>query len=216
MDSAVIISEYIEGIVLFEETGYIPVVAFFTLYTASRGVEALTRALNVAYRVKEHRGFFKQKIYGILYTLTFMVLIVILTILPIMGEEFLSLVSGFLPLTTEFIRFFAFFRWFFITGFMIVFIFLMYLVLPTKKLHFGDIWKGAAFAIGLWMLMSYGFSYFVSNFGRYSIIYGSLAAIIILMVWLYFTGIVLMIGAEINSVLLDGFMHRSDHKNESY
>ncbi len=61
--------------------------------------------------------------------------------------------------------------------------------------------------------MSYGFSYFVSNFGRYSIIYGSLAAVIILMVWLYFTGIVLMIGAELNSILLDGFIHRHEHRD---
>lgn len=212
MDSAVIISEYIEGIVLFEETGTLPIAALVTLYTASRGVEALTRALNVAYRVDEIRGFFKQKIYGILYTFTFIVMIVILTILPIMGEEFLSLVSNFLPLTLDFIEMFSFVRWFFIVGIMVLTIFLIYLVLPTKKLRFKDIWKGATFAIFMWMLMSYGFSYFVSTFGRYSIIYGSLAAVIILMVWLYLTGIILMIGAELNSILLDGFMHRQTHK----
>jgi membrane protein len=211
MDSAVIISEYIEGIVLFEETGTLPIAALITLYTASRGVEALTRALNVAYRVDEIRGFFKQKIYGILYTFTFIVMIVILTILPIMGEEFLSLVSNFLPLTVGFIEMFSFVRWFFIVGIMVLTIFLIYMVLPTKKLRFKDIWKGAIFAIFMWMLMSYGFSYFVSTFGRYSIIYGSLAAVIILMVWLYLTGIVLMIGAELNSILLDGFMHRQTH-----
>lgn len=212
MDSAVIISEYIEGIVLFEETGTLPIAALITLYTASRGVEALTRALNVAYRVDEIRGFFKQKIYGILYTFTFIVMIVILTILPIMGEEFLSLVSNFLPLTVDFIEMFSFVRWFFIVGIMVLTIFLIYMVLPTKKLRFKDIWKGATFAIFMWMLMSYGFSYFVSTFGRYSIIYGSLAAVIILMVWLYFTGIVLMIGAELNSILLDGFIHRQTQK----
>lgn len=61
MDSAVIISEYIEGIVLFEETGTLPIAALVTLYTASRGVEALTRALNVAYRVDEIRGFLNKK-----------------------------------------------------------------------------------------------------------------------------------------------------------
>lgn len=209
MDSAMIISDYIEGIVLFEETGTLPIAALITLYTASRGVEALIRALNVAYRVDEIQGVFKQKIYGILYTLTFIVMIVILTILPIMGEEFLSLVSYFLPLSLDFIELFSFVRWFFIVGIMLLTIFLIYKILPTKKLAFKDIWKGATVAVVMWMLMSYGFSYFVSTFGRYSIIYGSLAAVIILMVWLYLTGIVLMLGAEVNSILLEGFIHRA-------
>lgn len=213
MDSAIIISDYIEGIVLFDETGYIPVAAIITLYTASRGVEALTRALNVAYRVDAYRGFLKEKIFGIFHTFSFMVMIVILTLLPIMGEEFLSLVSKFLPLSTEFIHMFAFVRWFFIVAVMIFSILLTYLVLPTKKLRIKEVWKGAALAIVIWTFMSYGFSYFVSNFGRYSIIYGSLAAVIILMVWLYFTGIVIMIGAELNSILIDGFMHRSEHRD---
>lgn len=213
MDSAVIISEYVEGIVLFEETGFIPVIALVTLYTASRGVEALIRSFNVAYRVSEYKGFFKQKFYGILYTFSFVIIIIVLTILPIMGEEFLSFLSQFLPLTVEFIEIFAFVRWFFILGVMIFSVILIYLVLPTKKLYLKDVWKGSSFAIILWLMMSYGFSYFVSNFGRYSIIYGSLAAVVILMVWLYFTGIVLMLGAEINSILLDGFIHRYEHRD---
>lgn len=213
MDSAVIISEYVEDIILYEETSYIPIIGLFTLYTASRGVEALIRAFNVAYRVSDIKGFFKQKLYGIIYTLTFVLMIMILTVLPIMGEEFLSVASQFLPLTMEFIKLFAFVRWFFIAGIMIFTVILMYLILPTKKLRFRDVWKGSTFAIVLWLIMSYGFSFFVSNFGRYSIIYGSLAAVIILMVWLYFTGIILMIGAELNSIFLDGFIHRQEHRD---
>ncbi|MBN2898298.1 MAG: YihY/virulence factor BrkB family protein [Clostridia bacterium] len=213
LDSAVVISEYIKDIVLFDETGYIPVAAIVTLYTASRGVEALIRALNVAYRVECYRGFFKAKLIGILYTFAFMVMTVVLAILSIMGKEFLSLVSYFIPMSAEFISIFSYVRWFFIVGVMVLDILLMYLILPTKKLRFKDVWKGATFAIVFWMLMSYGFSYFVSNFGRYSIIYGSLAAVVILMVWLYFTGIVLMIGAELNSILLDGFVHQSQHRD---
>lgn len=213
MDSAVIISEYVEDIILYEETSYIPIIGLFTLYTASRGVEALIRAFNVAYRVSDYKGFFKQKLYGIIYTLTFVLMIMILTVLPIMGEEFLSVASQFLPLTMEFIKLFAFVRWFFIAGIMIFTVILMYLILPTKKLRFRDVWKGSTFAIVLWLIMSYGFSFFVSNFGRYSIIYGSLAAVIILMVWLYFTGIILMIGAELNSIFLDGFIHRQEHRD---
>ncbi len=213
MDSAVIVSEYVEGIVLFEETGYIPIAALITLYTASRGVEALTCAFDVAYRVDEQKGFVKQKLFGVLYTLLFVVMVIILTVLPIMGEEFLSFVGRFLPLSVAFIEQFAFLRWFFIVGVIILTVLLMYWILPSKKLRFKDVWKGATFAIAMWLLMSYGFSYFVSNFGRYSIIYGSLAAVIILMMWLYFTGIVLMIGAEINSILLDGFIHRYEHRD---
>lgn len=213
MDSAMIISDYLEGIVLFEESSYLPIAALITLYTASKGVEALIRAFNVAYRVESHKGFVMQKLSGVLYTFTFVVMIVILTVLPIMGEEFLSFVSRFLPLSVAFIEQFAFLRWFFIVGVMIFTILMMYWILPSKKLHLKNVWKGSLFAIVLWMIMSYGFSYFVSNFGRYSIIYGSLAAVVILMMWLYFTGIVLMIGAELNSILLDGFIHRNEDRD---
>ncbi len=205
-DSVIMIVDYLQSMVLIDNSRYLTIAAIATLYAASKGVEAITRALNVAYRVEENPSFIKQKFFGMLYTVSFMIILLILTILPILGREFLSLLSLVFPMSLEFIEEVVFIKWVSTFVVIIIAVTMIFLVLPNKKLKFSEIWQGALFTIVSWSLMSYGFSYFVSNFGRYSIIYGSLAAVIILMLWLYFTGLVIIIGAELNSIVIDGYI----------
>ena len=73
--------------------------------------------------------------------------------------------------------------------------------MPNLKLHIKSVIPGAAFATLGWIVTSVGFSYYVGSFGNYSNTYGSIGAIIVLMMWLYFSAIILMLGGQINAVM---------------
>jgi len=86
--------------------------------------------------------------------------------------------------------------------------FLMFIALATlyaaalgKRQPIKEIWPGIAFAMVAWVLVSICFSFYVNRFANYSVIYGTLGAVIVLLMWLYFTALILIIGAELNAVL---------------
>lgn len=203
-DSGLVISNYMEEIVLFESVSYVPIFVLGTLIAASRGVDALRRAMNVAYLVSTPIRYWKQKLYGILYTVLILAFIVTLTLLSVAGSEVLKFVSQFLPISVTFMKKFALIRWIVIPLVILSLVSLIFLVLPSKKIKIKNILPGAIFSVLSWSGMSVGFSYFVSNIANYTLVYGSLAALMILMLWLYLTGILLILGAEINSIFLEG------------
>ena len=83
-----------------------------------------------------------------------------------------------------------------LTGILLMF----YRFAPNKNLPFKDTLPGALVASIAWLLISFGFSFYIDNFGNYSATYGSLGGIIILMMWFFLTGIILMVGALINVI----------------
>src|SRR5699024_2804792 len=85
----------------------------------------------------------------------------------------------------------------------IVFLMILYRFAPSIKLPFKYVFPGAVVAGVLWLIISFGFSFYVSNFGNYSAVYGSLGGIIILMMWFFLTGTILMVGALINALNLE-------------
>ena len=87
-----------------------------------------------------------------------------------------------------------------ITLFLFAFV-LLYTIVPSSKQNPWQQLPGALFAAICWLLFSFGFSLYFSNFSNYSYMYGSLAAVVLLMLWLYFCICILFIGAEINTLL---------------
>lgn len=90
-------------------------------------------------------------------------------------------------------------------AFTIIFIFVILVnkLIPQKKLKFINILPGAFFSFIAWFFISSAFSFYVNNISNYSLLYGSLGAIIILMIWLYMTSITLLLGPLLNKILLD-------------
>jgi len=76
----------------------------------------------------------------------------------------------------------------------------LYRVAPNKHYPFKHVIPGAIFATVVWQLISLGFSFYVSNFGNYSATYGSIGGVIVLMLWLFLTGLALVLGGEINAI----------------
>ena len=82
----------------------------------------------------------------------------------------------------------------------IVFI-VLYSVAPNVKTKLKSVLPGAVFTSIIWLAGSFGFGWYISNFGNYSKTYGSIAGIIILLLWLYITSFIIIVGAEINAII---------------
>ena len=170
------------------------------LWAASNGMTAITTSLNTAYDVEETRPWWKQRLVAIGLTMSLSVLIISALILVVAGgwiAEWLGAHFGFgsaFPVAWKIIQ------WPFVLFCMILAFALIYYFAPD--LH-DQKWTwltpGSAIGVALWLVVSIAFRLYLNFFDSYSATYGSLGAVIILMLWLYLTGAAVLIGGEINS-----------------
>ncbi|MFD1029967.1 YihY/virulence factor BrkB family protein [Metaplanococcus flavidus] len=177
-----------------------------TLWSASNAVSAFIKATNEAYDVEETRSFFAQKGIAILLTLFMLVAVIVALVLPIFGGAIIDMISSFMNLPSQTEIIFQVLRWVISIAVMSIVLAFMYKIAPNKHFPFKEVIIGALIATVLWQLVSLAFSFYVSNFGSYSATYGSLGGLIVLILWFFLTGLILVIGAEINAII-----HR--HKN---
>jgi len=170
------------------------------LWAASNGLSAITESLNTAYDLTETRPWWKQRLTAISLTMALSVLIILALVLVVAGgriAEGLASAYGFgpvFPLAWKIVQ------WPVVLACMILAFALIYYFAPDFR---EQAWKwltpGAAIGVALWLLVSVAFRVYLHFFNSYSATYGSLGAVIILMLWLYFTGAAVLIGGEINS-----------------
>lgn len=174
-----------------------------TLWSASNGVNAIMKALNRAYKVKESRPFLMGRLIAIILTISMIGVIVIAILLPVLGRAIGVYVFSLIGLSDDFIQLWEALRWTISSMvFFIVFLFL-YKLAPNHKVYFRQAAIGAAFSTICWQLVSFGFSYYVEVIGNFSATYGSLGAVIVLMIWFYLSGFIIIIGGVINAVIED-------------
>lgn len=174
-----------------------------TLWSASRGVHALIRSLNRAYDVEGKKNFI-NRFWSLIFTIGFVVIILIALLLPVFGQQILNLVMTYLTIDWHLGRVWTFVRWIMPPLLIWVLLLLMYWIVPNTnpRIKFFSVWPGAIFSTVGWLALTYGFSFYINNFGNYSATYGSIGGVIILMLWLYFTGMILIFGGIINSTRL--------------
>ncbi|WNS76395.1 YihY/virulence factor BrkB family protein [Bacillus sp. DTU_2020_1000418_1_SI_GHA_SEK_038] len=171
-----------------------------TIWSASNGINAIVRAFNKAYDVKESRSFIVARGMAILFTFAMLFVFVVALLLPVFGKIIGIYLFAKFGLSDEFMTIWNTLRW--LVSSIILFIVFtgLYWIAPNIKLRCITVIPGAIFATVGWELSSLAFSYYVSNFGNYSATYGSIGAIIVLMIWFYLTGIIIILGGEINAV----------------
>jgi membrane protein len=170
------------------------------LWAASNGLGAVTTSLNTAYDLKETRPWWKQRLTAIGLTVVLSVLIISALLLVVAGghiAEWLARLYGFGPV---FPLIWKIVQWPVVLGCIILAFALIYYFAPDfRKQAWKWLTPGAAIGVALWLLVSIGFRVYLHFFNSYSATYGSLGAVIILMLWLYFTGAAVLVGGEINS-----------------
>src|ERR1044072_3490291 len=170
------------------------------LWAASNGLGAITESLNTAYDLKESRPWWKQRLTAIGLAIALSILIIGALILVVAGghiAEWLAAHYGFGPV---FPTAWKIIQWPVVLACMTFALSLIYYLAPDFRQQ-AWVWltPGAAIGVVLWLLVSLGFRVYLHFFDSYSKTYGSLGAVIVLMLWLYFTGAAVLIGGEINS-----------------
>lgn len=173
----------------------------FTIWTASSGFRSVIKGINKAYDEREKRSLFKVVIISIISTLALGFLIIITMLLLVFGEMLGSFLIYQLGLSNYYNFIWNMIRYGIIIFSMIFIFTIIYRYTPSKRLSFKEVIPGAIFTTLGWIVTSFGFAFYVNNFGNYSKIYGSIGGVIILLTWLYLTSIIIIIGGEINAFI---------------
>lgn len=175
------------------------------LWAASKGLMALIRSLNKAYDVEETRSYFELRAIAIIFTLALLILLTIVLLTLVFGEVLGNKLFDLLGITQKFILIWPLLRVIISVTFMILIFTLLYRFIPSIKngdrIQYKHALPGAIFTSVGWIITSTAFSYYVSNFANYGKTYGSLGGVIVLLVWLYISSIIIIMGGEINATL---------------
>lgn len=180
----------------------IPLSIIFIIWSASTGFSAVIKALNKAYDEEEHRSFLKVQLIAVLFMLSLIFILIGTILLLVFGEGFGKAISISLGVSIVFTFVWNILRYV-IVGFAMVLIFtFLYHYTPCRRLRWIEVIPGSIFATIGWISTSTIFSFYVNNFGSYSLIYGSLGAVIALLTWLFLSSIIIIMGGELNAVIL--------------
>lgn len=171
------------------------------LWGVSGAFRSVMEAMNVMYEVDEDRPFWK--VYGISIFISLAVIVLLLTAfgIVIFGGSIGGGLAGFIGLSAVFQAVWTIVQWP-IVALVVLFAFaLIYYFAPAAEQRFTWISPGAVLAFVFWLLFSLAFSFYVGNFSSYNDTYGSLAGVIILMLYIYYSAVIMLVGAEMNQVI---------------
>ncbi|NLY45291.1 MAG: YihY/virulence factor BrkB family protein [Tissierella sp.] len=205
LETQKLIEGFVSEITISSGQGLLSVAAILGLWTASSGLKAVIKAINRAYDYKESRSFIRLKLISLLFTVALLILMLLVFLTLVFGEVLGNKLFSLFGRADLFIQLWAYFRIIIPLVYMVLIFALLYKFSPcTSKINeipLGTTLPGAIFASLGWMLISIFFSYYVNNFGRYAVTYGSLVGIILLLIWLYISSIIIILGGEINATI---------------
>jgi len=202
-----IIEAFINDLNFGSREGLLPIAVIGGVIAASTGFRAIIRALNRAYEYAENRGFFKKLGLSVLFTIILIFMITVIFVGLVFSEQIGKLIFQMFNVEVFFLMTWKYLRLLISFIFMIIIFALIYKYSPnikdTDSISLKSTFPGAIFGSSSWIVLSLIFSYYVSNFGRYSVTYGSLGGVIILLIWLFISSMVIILGGEINVALIN-------------
>jgi len=172
-----------------------------TLYTASRGVDAVRKTLNLAYDVKESRPWWKTELVAFGMTIGGAVLVLIAITALTVGGSVGFWLAEHVGIAHEYVLVWSWLRWPVTAVVIMLCAALAYYVLPDVKQEFKFITPGSVIGTLAWLLGTWGFSVYTGNFGSYNVTYGSIGGVIVLLTWFYISGFIYLMGGEMNAII---------------
>ncbi len=196
------IQSFVLGIVaeVFSKSGAVlPVTLVTALWSAGKGMQAITNGLNTIYHVKETRNWLLTRLWSVIYTVLFVFALIGSLILLVFGNSIQQTLMKYVPFLGEVVGRFLGARNF-LAFVVLVFVFLfLYKVLPNRKASLKSQLPGAVLTAIAWSVFSFGFSIYFTFFPNFTNMYGSLTTIILIMLWMYICMNIVLFGAEINA-----------------
>ena len=174
----------------------------FSVYFPYRAANALMVSVRKAYGMGKPTHFLRYHCKLLLSAVCFIFVLALSAAAAVLGERFLAFVSCYVPQAETLLSLWVDLR-FVLLGAVLFFVIAFLYGLAQEKGRINRIWPGALLSLVMWVALSLLFSLYVESAARYNVIYGSIGAIIVLLLWLYLASVMLIMGAEFNSVLLE-------------
>ncbi|HEY7957974.1 MAG: YihY/virulence factor BrkB family protein [Polyangia bacterium] len=187
--------------ILARQRGWLLVVSVLgAIWSASGGIASAMRALNLAYEVKETRPWWRLRLVSMCLIIGATAAIIVATTGLIIGPEIVHLLEQWTGLGAGFALLWRWVRWPIVVLDLLFMLAGLYYFLPNVRRRFRLFTPGAAIAVALWVVASLGFKIYVRHFHSFSRTYGALGTAVLLLVWLYLSSFVVLLGGEINAV----------------
>lgn len=201
-----VVPENLQGFVLnivaevfSKSAAVLPISALMALWSSGKGMQALINGLNTIYHVRETRNWLINRIYSMFYMLLFVLALIASLLLLVMGSRIHMLISDYIPFLGNIIGRILNAKTFLVFVMQFLVFLVLYRYLPNRRASLKSQVPGAFFTAVAWSAFSYLFSLYFTFFPDFSIMYGSLSTLILVMVWLYFCMNLLLYGAEVNA-----------------
>lgn len=172
------------------------------IFAASGGFSSLISALNVAYDIREKRPYWKKRLLALGLTLLAGAMVILTLAATIVGPEIAHALAEHLRIGVVFASWWPYLRWAIIVACTVFSVETIYFLAPELRQHFEAQIPGAAIAVLTWIVSSWGLGWYVEHVAHYNRTFGTLGAVVGLMMWFYITALAILLGAEINAELL--------------
>ena len=186
-----------------QSSGIIPITVVVALWSAGKGVLAMTSGLNCVYKCNETRNYIFLRIRATIYTVMFILVIIFLLVLSVFGNTLNIFIAAHVPILKNLADRLIAMRTIITPVVLMIFCLLIYKFLPNRKDKLRKQLPGAVFAAIGWMIVSWIFSVYVDIFKGFSDMYGSLTTIVLIMLWMYFCMYCILLGGELNMMMYD-------------
>lgn len=186
-----------------EQGGLLSFGIVLAFWAASAGVRATMNALNVAYGVEESRSAWKRYPLSLLYTLGLATLLVLASGLMLVGPRVMTWLAAQIGMDQAVVPIWSILRWPVSVVLLTLAVALIYYLFPNVEQPLRILSPGAILAVVAWVAASLGFAYYIGNFANYGASYGSLGAVIVLLLYFYLSASMLLLGAEVNAVIAE-------------
>jgi membrane protein len=198
-DAASVLRRTLDEIQRNARGGLLSAGALAALWASSSGMASMISAINVAYDVEDRRAWWKRRLIALLLTVGFGIFILGALVLLVFGGKIGALMANQFGFGPSFTTAWNVVSVLLVVGCVLFGLAMVYYLAPDAKQHWWWVTPGSAVALTLWLALSFGLRIYVSNFANYSATYGSIGGVILLILWLYLSGVVLLLGAEINA-----------------
>lgn len=198
-----LIESTVKSVIETQQTGILWISIVLAIWTSSSGFSAVIRGLNKAYGVEEDRSFIKVKLISMFSVFLLAIIIIATLFLIVFSNTIIIVIRKYIPNPEIVLDIWSITKNIVLIFLMVLSFAVMYQMIPCRRLGWLNVIPGAAFTTLGWIGASAGFAYYVNNFGNYSRFYGSLGAVFIFMTWMFLTSFILIMGGEINAILVD-------------
>lgn len=194
------IEDTVTDIVTHQRGSLLSLTFFFTVFIASNGVLSLIRAFNSSYHSIEYRKWWTRRLIAILLVfIQFLLVTISIVLLTVTTNLYDRFFEGYKILWYVFVLL----RVVIILALFFFSCSFVYYLAPARKSRFRFFTPGASLATVLIVIASYGFSFFVNNFGQYNKLYGSIGTIMVVLIWIYIMSFALILGFELNASIME-------------